>query len=206
MRTLGLALLLLLAAACRPPATGPVYFARGVPFTLRTPASGPKFFASQEVTFHQPGGATDTLLTTVENDGQRLSVVASSPMGLTLFTIQVKGGATLVETKVPLPSQLDPRLLPALVQLANWPLEELRKGLGQGLELADEGPVRTLLRKGKVALTLTRDGQTPPYKTVHLDVPSMAIAMDIRTLEEPDAQTEDAPGIPTEEQVPHGVR
>jgi hypothetical protein len=183
MRPFWLALLLL-APACRPPATGPVYLSRGMPFTLRSPGTGPRFFASQEVVFHRPGEAAETMLTTVESDGQRLSLVASSPLGMTLFTIQVKDGATAIDARVPLPPQLDPRLLPAMVQLANWPLDDLRRGLAKGTELIEEGPKRTLLRKGKVVLTLVRDGQEPPYRTVVLTLPALGITLDIRTLED----------------------
>ena len=183
MRTLWLGLLLLIPG-CRVPTTGPVRLARGVPFVLRAPEAGPKFFASQEVVFHPPGGGAETLLTAVENDGKRLSIVASTPVGLTLFTVQVQGGAATVDARVPLPARLDPRLLPALVQLANWPLEDLRLGLEAGALLQDAGPVRTLSRKGRVVLTLTRDGQAPPFRSVAVAIPALGITLDIRTLEE----------------------
>ena len=176
--------LLLLGAACRPPASGPVHLARGVPFTLRSPASGPKFFASQEVVFHGPEGPSETLLTAVENDGLKFGIVASTPLGMTLFTLQVRDGATAVDARVPLPPRFDPRLLPALIQLASWPLDEVRRGLGPGLDLVEAGNARTLLHGGKPVLTLTREGQAPPFRKVQLAIPSLGITLDIRTLEE----------------------
>jgi hypothetical protein len=175
-------LLMLLAGACRPPQQGPVRLARGVAFTLRSPETGPRFFASQEVVIHQPDGGVQTLLTTVENDGRRLSIVAATPLGMTLFSCQIQGGATGVDVRVPLPSRFDPRLLPALIQLAQWPLEDLRQGLGPGLELSDAGAVRTLRRQGQVILSITR--QAPDARTLQVLIPAAGITMDIRTLED----------------------
>ena len=183
MKILCLALLLL-TVACKPPANAPVRLGWGAAFSLRAPEAGPSFFASQEVVVQQRDGSQETCLATVENDGHRLSIVASSPVGMTLFTVQVKGGATLVDARVPLPSRVDLRLLPALIQLANWPLDDLRKGLGGSLELTEKGQVRTLSRRGRTLLTLAREGQAPPFKALLLTVPTQGISVAIRTLED----------------------
>ena len=183
MKTLCLALLLL-TVACKPPANAPVRFGRGAAFSLCAPEAGPKFFANQEVLVHQRDGSEERFLATVENDGQRLSIVASSPVGMTLFSVQLKGGATQVDARVPLPARVDPRLLPALIQLADWPLNELQDGLGRGLDLEEKGNVRSLTHRGRVLLSLTREGQRPPFKSILLAVPGMGLRVEIRTLED----------------------
>jgi len=175
---------LLLAGGCKPPTDGPLWLGRGVPFVLRGPAEGPKFFASQEVLFHLPNGQEEQLVTSVENDGSRLSIVASTPMGLTLFTLQLQQGAVTLDKRVPLPRLFDPRLLPALIQLSDWPLEDLRKGLRPDATLEDEGQVRVLRRKGKTILTLKREGDAPPYRKTFLEIPSVSISAVITTLED----------------------
>jgi len=177
-------LALSLLAACRPPSSGPLWLSRGVPFELRAPANGPRFFSSQEVVFHLPDGHEEQLITSVENDGEHLSIVASTPMGLTLFTLQLKAGKVTVDERVPLPKVFDPRLLPALVQLSDWPLEDLRRGLRADASLEDEGNVRTLRRKGKVILTLKREGTAPPYRKNVLEIPSVSVSAVITTLED----------------------
>ncbi|MCE1229694.1 MAG: DUF3261 domain-containing protein [Firmicutes bacterium] len=174
----------LLLAACRPPAHGPVYLARGVPFALREPRSGPTFFASQEVRFQFPDGREETLLTTVENTSEHLSLVASAPMGQTLFIVRLQGGEALVEKRVPLPSLFDPRLVLALVQLANWPLEEARRGLDESLSLQETGQVRELRRRDKTLLILQREGPAPPYAKVTLELPPQSLKATITTLDE----------------------
>jgi len=171
-----LLLVLVLLAGCA--------FRPSLPYVLQPAATGPACFANQEVVFRRPGGETERLLTTVENDGRHLSIVASSPMGQTLFVLRTEGGKATLDARVPLPESFDPNLLPALIQLSDWPLEEARKGLAPGMELREEGPLRTLLRRGKTLLTLDRRGPAPPYRTIHLRVPPMDLEATITTLDE----------------------
>lgn len=175
MRSLAL-LLCLLTCACRPSAS--------IPFELRPPGTGPAFFATQAVTFHLPGGRTEQVLTTVENGPGAMALVATSPMGLTLFVLNLKDGAVALDARVPLPRDFDPKLLPTLIQLSEWPLAEVSKGLGPGLALTEEGGVRTLSRRGRPFLTLTRTGGGPPFRHVVLACPPMGLQVDIQTLED----------------------
>jgi len=177
-------LVLCLLPGCRPSPGGPLYLARGVRFELRAPAGGPAFFQSQDVRFQLPGGQEEQLITAVENDAVHTSVVASSPLGLTLFTLQLKDGQVTLDQRVPLPDRFDPRLLPALIQLANWPLEDLQQGLSPGAVLEEEGALRTLRLKGKIVLTLKREGEVPPYGKVSLEIPAHGIRAEITTLQE----------------------
>lgn len=182
---------LLLALGCRvlparPPsgsAADPIPLARGLAYVLREPGAGPALFTTQEVAFEMPGGQTQTLVTTVENGAQRLGIVASTPLGQTLFTVLLEDGQWKVDARVPLPREFDPRLLAALVQLGNWPLDEVRRGLGPGVELAEEGHRRILRQKGRVLLSLDRDGDAPPFRSLALEIPSLHVKAVIRTLE-----------------------
>lgn len=159
-------------------------FKPSLPYTLQPAATGPAYFANQEVVFRRPGASPERLLITVENDGRRLAIVASSPMGQTLFVLKVEGGPAVLDARVPLPASFDPNLLPALIQLSDWPLEEARKGLAPGMELREAGPLRTLLRKGRPLLTLDRQGPAPPYRTIELRVPPMDLEATITTLDD----------------------
>jgi len=177
-------LALLLLAGCRPPAQGDIYLAPRVPFRLCAPEAEPDFFANQEVDFLLPGGRREMLLAAVENKGGVLSLVVSTPLGQTLFTVRLQGGAATVDARVPLPGRLDPRLLPALVQFSLWPAEVLRAGLAPGLRLEQDGARRTLLRKDQVVWTVLREGQGPAYSAITLENPGMGITLRIRALEE----------------------
>ena len=90
---------LLLLGGCRTPSSGPIWLGRGVPFVLRPPSEGPKLFTTQEVIFQLPEGREERLLTSMENDSDRLSIVASSPMGQTLFTLQLRQGAVTLDAR-----------------------------------------------------------------------------------------------------------
>ena len=177
-------LLALAGAGCRRPLAGAVYLAPGLPFRLCPPETGPEFFAIQELTFGFPGGRRETAVAAIENKGGNLSVVASTPLGQTLFTVQVRGRAVTVDARMPLPSGLDPALLPALVQFSLWPEAALRAGLEPGVRLEQDGPRRTLLLRGRAVWTVTRDGAAAPFKGLMLENPAMGLSVRIRTLEE----------------------
>ena len=171
----------LLLAGCQKPQQ--VYLAPGVQFTVCAPEDGPELFVTQEVVFQLPGGRRDTALAAVENRGGTFSLVASTPLGQTLFVVKVRGAQVTVDKRIPLPGDLDPRMLPALVQFTLWPAEAVRRNLAPGLELVEDGPRRSLLRKGRTVWTVLRDGAAPPYKTLVLENPSLQLTVNIRTLE-----------------------
>jgi hypothetical protein len=140
-------------------------------------------FITQEVVFQLPGGGQETAIAVLENRGGTFSVVASTPMGQTLFIVKVKGAEILVDTRIPIPGDLDPRVLPALVQMVMWPAAAVRQGLGPGVELLEEGPRRSLVRKGKTIWTATRIGSGDPPKELVLDNPGLHLSVHIRNLE-----------------------
>ncbi len=187
MKPLGpplLLLCLLLLAGCRRPDPAQVRLAPRVSFRLCPPEAAPDFFANQEVVFGARGGHQEILLATIENRGGVLNLVASTPLGQTLFIVRVQSGTVTVDARVPLPDRLDPRLLPALVQFALWPAEAVRAGLDPGTRLEQDGPRRTLWRRGKVVWTVTREGEAPPFRSLLLEHPGLGLTLRIRTLDE----------------------
>jgi len=179
-----LLLLPLLLAGCRRPAATQVYVAPGVPFRLCAPEAGPDLSVTQEVVFQFPDGRRETALAAIENRGGKLSLVASTPLGQTLFVIRAQDGEVKVDARIPVPGDMDPRVLPALVQFALWPLEALRAGLGPGARLEQDGHRRTLLRKDKVVWTVDWEGTTPPYRRLELTNPALGLSVRVRTLED----------------------
>ena len=173
-----LLLLVPFLAGCRPPALPEVYLAPGLRFRLRPAAEAPPMFLTQEVVFRLPGGAEETAIAVLENRAPAFSVVASTPLGQTLFIVRLEGARVRVDARVPVPGDLDPRVLPALVQFALWPAEAVRRGLGPDAALLEDGPRRTLLRKGRPVWTATRDGAL-----LRLENPAMQLTVRIRTLE-----------------------
>ena len=181
-RPRGCLLIVLLLAGCRPPVAPDVYVAPGVPFRLCPPRANRDFFVNQEVVFHFPGGRQETAIAVIENKGGTLSLVASTPMGQTLFIVRVKGAEVSVDARIPIPGDLDPRVLPALVEFALWPAEAVRASLGAGIRFEEDGPRRTLWRKDKVVWTVTREGEAPPFRRLVLENPALGMSVVIRTL------------------------
>ena len=120
----------------------------------------------------------------LENKAGTLSMVASTPMGQTLFIVKLRGATATVDARIPIPGDLDPRVLPALVEFALWPAEAVRAGLGPGIRFEQDGNRRTLLRKDKVVWTVVREGQAPPFQRLFLENPALGMSVAIRTLED----------------------
>jgi hypothetical protein len=182
-----LALLFALAlalAGCRPPADQ-VRMAPGAAFRLCPPEQGPRLQVTQEVTFRLPDGRREVALAVVENGDRGLSLVASTPLGQTLYVVRMRGSQVAVDARMALPAGLDPRLFAALVQFCLWPEAAVRAGLGPGMRLVQAGPVRTLLRDDAVLWRVTRDGDAPPFRTLELESPSLGVSVQVRTLEQP---------------------
>ena len=175
--------LTLLLAGCRQP-SAQVYVAPGVPFRLCRPEAGPELSVNQEVVFRLPDGRRETALAAIENHGGSLSLVASSPLGQTLVVIQAKGGEAAVDARIPIPGDLDPRVLAALVQFALWPEAAIRAALGPGARLEQDGDRRILLRRDQVVWTVVREGAAPPYRSLVLENPAMGLVVRVRTLGE----------------------
>jgi hypothetical protein len=187
-----LLLIPLLLAGCRPPGNAPVPIAPGAQLWLCPPQDAPDLFATQEVRFLLPGGRQETVLVVLENRDGNLSLVASTPMGQTLFVVRVRdldpgvgaGVQAAVDVRVPLPAGLDPRTLAALVQFALWPDAAVARSLGPGLSLRRDAAGRSLLRAGRVVWSVTWDGEAPPYRTLELRNPAMDLDLKIRTVPE----------------------
>jgi hypothetical protein len=175
-------LLALALAGCQRPESTQVYVAPGVPFRLCPPEAGPDLAVNQEVVFQFPDGRRETALAAIENKGGVLDLVASTPLGQTLMVIRARGGAATVDTRIPIPGDLDPKVLAALVEFALWPADSVRAGLGPGLRLVEDGPRRSLVRKDRVVWTVTRDGDAPPYRRLVLESPTLGLQVRIRTL------------------------
>jgi hypothetical protein len=185
IRTLTLLLSLpLLLAGCRAPVYTEVYVAPGVPLRMCLPQEGPDLFVTQEVTFQFPGGRKETAMAVIENKGGIMSMVASTPMGQTLFIIRMRGSAVTVDTRIPIPGDLDPRVLPALVQFALWPAEAVNRNLAPGVRFEQDGSRRILLRNDKVVWSVTREGAAPPFKGLVLENPALGMTVRIRTVED----------------------
>ncbi|WP_005036023.1 DUF3261 domain-containing protein [Holophaga foetida] len=178
MKRLLLPLALLLCLAC---ASGD-RIRLGWDASYRFAPTGPTFFANQLVVVTLPDASEQSFLCTVEAKPDSLAAVASTPLGQTLFTSTLRKGVVSTEAHLPLPAKAKPEMLLAAIQLAEWPVEELRKGLSGDLELKEEGPLRTLLKHGSPFLLIRREQVPKGARSV--EAPDYRVKVMIIPLEE----------------------
>ena len=70
-----------------------------------------------------------TLLSVLEVDQTAMTLVMLNPVGQTLFSVRQDGQGVTSHAAMKLPTGFDPAVLLGLIQLANWPEQQLRDHL-----------------------------------------------------------------------------
>lgn len=145
--------------------------------------SWPEFSTEQATTVRFRGQAMQ-LLTRVQSDRDGVRLVTLSPLGQTLINAAWQQGKLSVELPPGLAGKVDPRLIPALLEVALAPCETVRAGLGGGLSLKDsEGRRSISSSRGEVILINWR-GTALPYEALRIDVPGLGLSIDSHTIEQ----------------------
>jgi hypothetical protein len=106
-----------------------------------------------------------------------------SPLGQTLLQARLRDGRVTEDPAAPLAGKLDANLLVALMQLASWPADSVRAGLGDNLVL-EEGPGRRIVRAGQdTILEITWQGSRLPYDQVRAVLPAAGLSIVSNRLE-----------------------
>ena len=187
MRLIASVLALLLLAACQPaPEAGCARLPSAGQYCLQG-SPGPHFETLQESVL-SAGGQRHTLLTRLGNDETGLRFVALSPLGQTVFAVSWENGALHATLPEALAGRIDPALFPALIQIALWPDDAVRRGLSTELELHAEARGRQLRRTGtpdknteQTVLNITWEGELP-YRRLRIEAPG-ALVIDARALD-----------------------
>ncbi|ABM01593.1 DUF3261 domain-containing protein [Shewanella amazonensis] len=131
-------------------------------------------------------GKRHELLSQLELDGHRLSVVGLAPMGQPLFDVSFDGNQLISEQSVLLGDNFRAEYLIALLQLIYWPEPALNAALSGGLVSEQACPQRRCR-----VLTSPEDGgivhisyshQEPWLATVILEMPSAGMKLKITPL------------------------
>lgn len=174
--------LALLLAACQPAAPGCARLPGGGSYCLQS-VGGPSFATLQQSVL-SAGGQRLTLLTRIESDSHGLRFAGITPLGQTLLLVSWENGKLRAELPPALASRIDPALLPALVQLATWPVAAIRAGLSPDLELVEDGQRRRLRRTGtggdEDLLDISWEGNLP-YQRLRIAAPG-GLAIDARAV------------------------
>jgi hypothetical protein len=127
------------------------------------PPQGPARRIVQQLTAHWPG-REEMLLCVLELDGRHIAMAGLTQDGLSLFNVSYDG-KTLEADKNPwVPETLVPELIIADLQLAYWPLDNVRKQLPKNLKLEAGPGFRRLSEHGQLLAEvryLSSDGNWP---------------------------------------------
>ncbi|NLR76096.1 DUF3261 domain-containing protein [Leeia aquatica] len=124
------------------------------------------------------------LLSRLQVSGPRMQLAGVSPLGQTLLKVDWDNGQLSVWQLDALKGKLPPALLPALMQLAFWPVEQVRRGLSDGVQLVEDAGGRRLMQDGQDVLRIQWQGSHPPYSRLRFELPAAGVIVDTRQLEE----------------------
>ncbi len=108
-------------------------------------------------------GRTRALQTVLTRDRGGLTLVGLSSVGQRLFTMTWDGRQAELRSGVAQLDRLDPRWMLTDIQLAFWPLEDLRGALPAGVSLEQVGTQRALWRGGEL-LWMRATTQADPWR------------------------------------------
>lgn len=179
----------LLLGACQPATPGCARLPGGGSYCLQNGAA--PVFSTLQQSVLSAGQQRLTLLTRIESDATGLRFAGMTPLGQTLLFVSWENGELRGDLPPAFAARLDPALLPALVQLASWPVPAVRAGLSPDLELIAENNHRRLRRhaSGEDILDISWEGNLP-YQRLRIASPA-GFAIESRAI---DASSDDKDG------------
>ncbi len=179
----GIILFLFLLAGCAMRVTESGTECTGIPgigrFCLQQSGELKDFSVQQKVDLHFRD-RHDTLIAQLENDATGMRFVGMTPFGQTLMQINFdnqEAHAVRNPNK-----RLPPALLIGLLQVALWPQAAVQRGFGPAVQVLDAPGSRRIMVDGVMALQVRHDDSAPPYQSLQIELPDMALRLAIQTL------------------------
>ena len=113
----------------------------------------------------QDGDSTETFVAVLETHRRSVQLVAVLPTGISLFSLNVGDDLHDLESSALASGNIKPDTLLAMLQMADYPVEELAAGLASPWSLSSDNHQRTLLHNGTPVLraTLGHDSHDPIF-------------------------------------------
>jgi hypothetical protein len=145
-------------------------------------APGPRFDTEQASAVNYADN-TVHMIARIRSDEGGLHFAGVTPLGQTL--LQVSAGRQGLTSQLPpdMQGKVDGAMFAALVQLAAWPAEEVRRGLRGGLTLLELPGRRSILHGEETLLTIAWEGKEPPYEALRVDIPAVRVRVESRALD-----------------------
>jgi len=125
---------------------------------------------------------SELMVTEVEVNAVGMQLIGLTPFGHKLVHISYDNDEA--KAIVSPNSRFDPTLTIAVMQLALWPVESVRKGLGEAMLLEESVGHRRYLSNNKLVLDVHYVNPDAPTNKFHLSFPLVGLILDIETLPE----------------------
>ncbi len=127
-------------------------------------------------------GHHETMVTEIEVSAEGMQMIALTPFGHKSVHVSYNNeGAKAVVSP---DERLDPTLIIAMIQLALWPVDNVRKGLEAPLHLEESAGKRRYLDNDKLVLEVQYADVMTPTNKFQLSFPSAGLNLDVETLPE----------------------
>ena len=173
-------LTVLLAAACAGDGSRCAALPGGGRYCLQATADVPPFDVQQKVDVAFDG-RTDTIIAQVEADALGMRFVGTTPFGQKLVQLSFDNDRVMVAAS--LMKGLDPILLLGLVQIATWPAESVRAGLGDSALVVDTEGQRRLVKDDSDLVLIKYTRGRPPLGDVFIQLPKAGVEFTIINLD-----------------------
>jgi hypothetical protein len=181
---LKLTLLTVLLCACARPEPGCARLPNGGQYCLQATSFAPAFSVRQQVVARFKD-QREMLIADIENRQDGLDFVGLTPFGLTVFQASYDNH-TAKAARLP-DARLSPELLLSMLQLALWPADAVRRGLGGDAEVQDGPGMRRIFVRKELLMELKHDASPIPYQRMQINWPTLDMSLDIRALVEQEA-------------------
>ena len=124
----------------------------------------------------------ETMVTEIEVNAKEMQLVGLTPLGHKLIHISYNND---VAKAIVLPdARLEPTLFIAMIQLAFWPTESVRKGLSAPLRLEESVNNRRYFENDKLVLEVQNMVAENAMNTFHISFPIVGLELEIENLPE----------------------
>ncbi|HNB42579.1 MAG TPA: DUF3261 domain-containing protein [Burkholderiaceae bacterium] len=174
-----LAILALLAGCASDPRCPPL--PGGPRYCLQGTAAVAPHVALQDIRIRR-GELDERLIAQLEVDAAGMHLAGLTPMGQRILEAHFDNKTASASSLAG--DRLDARALLSLVQLATWPAESVRAGLGDDCILAETPALRHLLRDGRPIMDVVRTGEPPEYQRLEISLPEAGMTVTVQAIKE----------------------
>jgi len=151
----------------------------GPRYCLQATAAVAPHVALQDIRIRR-GELDERLIVQLEVDKAGMRLAGLTPMGQRVLEAQFDNKTASASSLAG--DRLDARALLSLVQLATWPAEAVRAGLGDDCILVETPAQRLLLRDGRPIMAVARTGEPPDYQRLEISLPEAGMTVTVQAI------------------------